>query len=966
MATPVNYLAKVTFGVSEELADGGAGVTYSYYDLQGNYITSSTRSGASFYTNQNVILNAEGAWGGFLGNIWQIDDKRVSWNVDYNPLITSATSNLPSNGSVIIGDGSGAFENGSVMSSEIPVLDLSASSLNYSKQLAYLEERTKYMSPMDRYNYYMNSDIAGFIGSQFNYVSDPNSQGSLGEELWGDYTLTPALANVLGLGSSDTFMGNIMSSKGNAFDIFRGAYGAAASIPLVFTGLGESLVLDITNPTDKIPMFRTAAFATTAVAEVVNLAAVPVKLDMSAADYISNKTGLNIDYVTPVGAIGNIIQSSPVQTIVNNTAPGEFVRDFSEYIGVKSLDTPVTFYEVGMLAGIVATGAGLKGTFEKVTIPKAAEFSYPTSEGVVSVWKGISIEKGATAKPIIGIQDGKVVLGTPKVDLTTADFSLFQKVPKIEAGKQAIDLNTGKLLWEKTNDHPYTQTATQTKIFRSNVEGIIPEVELRKFDLGMEVAKATEKVDSKFVAETFSRDVKYLEPKLVDVAIKFTEEKNGYAYGSLTQEAQMPKGTARMPADIDLEFHVNAELGAKFAQELLTEFNKLDTTNRYFIEEKNPMLIQVEMKDGSIHHAVDIHAKTTSELGTAPEVYGLSIKQDPIKIEGVDVMRLSEQGIRKGPSSTLAIKDYHVKAPGEVIGTEFFEKGVGFATELHRIKDTYDFFAVQEHGLIPSIKNPITRMKAEIALKEMKELYPKEIFEMYKEEPVKIPLVEAAKEAKVKSPEVLFKDLGIEVSPAVYASPSASVAFTSPSIGVSPNSNSPSIGVSPKVSYSPSPDMLRYINELKSPSANANNIKPSPSLNAGYNYNSPSIPVNFQSPSINSPNLNYNFNSPTINLASIEVSPSSGFDSVGTTITPVKVEPIDITFDPITFDGGDGGSPGSPTIPSPPSYPTFSTTSKKDIDYNLPSFEGNIKTPKIKITSQKIGKRDWQLGQLKL
>jgi len=284
--------------------------------------------------------------------------------------------------------------------------------------------------------------------------------------------------------------------------------------------------------------------------------------------------------------------------------------------------------------------------------------------GDKTLWKGITLEFKRKAYPLFGETEKGYVFGTPKVD-----------IPE-EALKEGIT----------------PRSPTETKIFTRNVVERYPITEVERLESGLKLMEITEKQKSKFIGKFDFSQVKYI-PKEVakDFERWVRSQKDIVVYGSVSQYAQMQGETltTRIPKDVDIMIP-DAEKKAKelyniFAKKLGKENVRLTNT-----------LIEVKTKTGW-HHAVDIHEKAISSYLKEANLkwyeanyIGFGFKTQPtIKIEGIETMRLSEQGIRKGVSS-LTLREY------------------GVNPEMHRVKDIYDFMNVQD-ALIKSMEKDIVK-----------------------------------------------------------------------------------------------------------------------------------------------------------------------------------------------------------------------------------------------------------------
>ena len=454
---------------------------------------------------------------------------------------------------------------------------------------------------------------------------------------------------------------------------------------------------------------------------------------------------------------------------------------------------PSTYISAALFAAPTAAGNILMGKsgfgVENAKIVYE-DIKIPTKTGQQTVYKGIAVETTKRSQPVVGSTNNKLVYGTPKLDLKN------------------IDLTKGYL--------PETKTAGT--IIQKNVGTIYEKsggLEQKRIMLFKEVVSATQQQKSKFVQPKFSSGTRSLSSAATQQVISFAKKEDVLLYGSKAAEAQMRPGTSRTPGDIDLQTKFTEEVAAQKAQQLAQKLRLQG--DKIVISKEQPTLIRAQTKSGAVVNAVDIHAvgqaaDVLNPASSAKGAYGFKFGQKPIKIEGVKTMRLSEQGIRKG-ASIFTLR----------------EKGLG--PEAHRIKDIPDFFKTQE-TLLES--KTFRNTGAEKALSELKQTYPKKLFEepgKFREE-----FVITNKPSKMVSPKMLLankissfkydynnfpkKDIITSQfvikpsepsrsakSPNTYSpsiNPSGSIKFRSPSPAKpspSPISN-PSLSISPKISRS--------------------------------------------------------------------------------------------------------------------------------------------------------------------
>lgn len=404
---------------------------------------------------------------------------------------------------------------------------------------------------------------------------------------------------------------------------------------------------------------------------------------------------------------------------------------------------------VGTAGALKTFGIGLKAQPIKF---EYAKFDVPTKAGSETLYRGFGLTFRGRSQPLIGAKGWKPSVGTPKVDLAKADFSKG-------------------LVFEK---------ATQTAILRKNLPKIYESAELKKFDLGLDIMRATETTKSKFILKQFVKETGTLQPKGVKEVLKTTKKYGGEVYGSFAARSQMPKDLARLSADIDIQFKFDTAKTEMIAGELVKNLRKVGEPVRQ--SPKRPSLIEIKGQKGGKEwrHAVDIHSlqdalKDVSSPAIAGEkIYGLRLGQKAIKIEDIKTMPLSEQGLRKG-ASTFTLRE-----------SKFFP-------EAHRIKDIGDFFNVQE-ALIRS--KSFGKSKLSSKLTQLKELYPKELSSS---RPTKTKIYSSKSRSKSVST--------TKYSPFIVSfSKTGSISKSkSRSASKSPFSISSSLGFSPSPSRSPSP-----------------------------------------------------------------------------------------------------------------------------------------------------------------
>ncbi|MBI2138291.1 hypothetical protein HYU13_01770, partial [Candidatus Woesearchaeota archaeon] len=451
-------------------------------------------------------------------------------------------------------------------------------------------------------------------------------------------------------------------------------------------------------------------------------------------------------------------------------------RETAKAIGEQARTTPAQ-----LVGGIVGTTSFFKAIspalpsvrFEAVNIPSEPAFNIQV----------LTISKGSRAAIVAGTVDGKIFLGTPKLNLSR------------------LPLREGVLV----------ESPAATAIIRKNLPEVYSSLEVTKFEKALPIVRSTQATPSRFVVKQFVEEAKTLNPKGVREVISFARNiQEAEIYGSFAARQQMPGKLARTAADIDVQLPINQAQTNSLTQVLAKRLQSAG--NEVRISPNNPSLIQAKIR-GKWKNAVDVHSieASLSELQSPAiareKVYGLPLGQKPIFIQKVAVMPLSEQGIRK-------------------FGSAFTMREKGFAPEAHRIKDIPDFFAAQE---VLIISKPIFLRPGLLArLESLKSLYAPEILQQGGE--VRLPLIQPKGEPSTA------KNL---LSPSFYAGekPSAKVSafIKSPSASISPQpSKSLSVGRAiPSMRASPSMksslSVMAYLSIKPSTTSSSKSLSPRPS-----------------------------------------------------------------------------------------------------------------------------------------
>ena len=400
-------------------------------------------------------------------------------------------------------------------------------------------------------------------------------------------------------------------------------------------------------------------------------------------------------------------------------------------------------------------------TYQKVELPTETP-----GEGITA-WQGLATRGG---RALIGKTPEGLVIGTPGPgNLPLAEFSRPGYFP---------------------------QTKLETRIMASKgtlkALGYSPE-EIEKITVGTKIMGMVEKQPSIFTQKEFTRQIKTLSPKGVDVVFNYAKANKGdivEIYGSISQQAQVaPEFLGRPIADIDMQLRTNSpDKAAAVAAKLVASMRAVGED--VYISSQKPTLIE----NAAGHHAVDIHY-----LGEpAPDVlnpniqagYGYQFGQKPIQIEKLPAMPLSEQALRKGTSSLT-----------------FQEQG--FEPLSHRMKDVPDFYAAAE-SLRQSMSDQATKNILEMQLGKFKGLYPDVDFEA--PFATKVPLL--SQPIPTGSPGIYmtypFNYPSASVSPSLSSlvsnapSPASSSMFSASASVSAPSTSLPSYAPSYPPSYPPS------------------------------------------------------------------------------------------------------------------------------------------------------------------
>jgi hypothetical protein len=302
--------------------------------------------------------------------------------------------------------------------------------------------------------------------------------------------------------------------------------------------------------------------------------------------------------------------------------------------------------------------------------------------GEATVWKGIKVG----SEPLVGISDGKIVLGTSRIEIPPLEEFALPKEEGMPFEPRTV-LDT-KVLTNRTA----LARAGMPEEAISAIENTLPEV--RQF-----YGKKSPYLSS----EMLTKEIDTLSSDGVETVLKKAVEDNkivSKVYGSMTMRPQLsPEALAewtnkygRVPGDIDIQLKgVDAEGASDFAKSLVDSINS-KSDSRVWISDESPTLIMgTSRSTGAIRHAIDIHYEgepnpTPLQSEFSDMVYGLkkSAPSVSVKLEGVgkiDIARLSETGVGK----TEQVLGWRIDPKtGEVV----------VRPEAHRLKDYVDLYEI--------------------------------------------------------------------------------------------------------------------------------------------------------------------------------------------------------------------------------------------------------------------------------
>lgn len=311
----------------------------------------------------------------------------------------------------------------------------------------------------------------------------------------------------------------------------------------------------------------------------------------------------------------------------------------------------------GKAVSVAATALLLTSSVHSLVQPSFKPVKVPLKDGTEAVvWSGLSVR----GKPVVGVT------------------KLPPDISKVAAG------------WRPITKTEATVLGTRDMLAKMGV----PDDEITKVLATVEETKAFQGMRSPYEPKQVPvEDVapQALTPDELAVVLKRLVQNRKQVemvYGSTTIKPQLaPKLRGwRKLGDIEaqLKVGVSEDEAGKLARQIVDDLNK-GKPARFSIDPDDAKRILV---DG--HHAVELKLAQASELGveaqynlarTGEMSWGMKVAEKPITVEyprvgKLDIMRLSESGVRKSDAITRAAE------------------GGTFAPPAHRVKDIADYYVI--------------------------------------------------------------------------------------------------------------------------------------------------------------------------------------------------------------------------------------------------------------------------------
>ncbi|MEM4501151.1 MAG: hypothetical protein QW512_03365, partial [Thermofilaceae archaeon] len=344
------------------------------------------------------------------------------------------------------------------------------------------------------------------------------------------------------------------------------------------------------------------------------LAAISTGAGVLAAPYIAKIPVIGtLAAATGKGAAGRVLLSTAASAAT--TAISEFTKGRDPLKGLA----------VGAAIG-ASTGVMQETLYALPWSIGYGKAKIPTVSGEETIYKGVYVQWREKAYPLVGVSEGRIVLGTPKIPL-----------------QEKIYLEGG---WIPT--HPL-----ETKIIMRNLEYLYTPEEVAKIKVVWDITakaahvRAAPKYEEILPPGAFERP-EVARRVILDWAKEHADEILEF-YGSAVGYTFLPKEAlqeriavvGRPPWDYDVMVRGSEKIN-EAVQELV---NRLRAAGeQVWISPTRPLLLETPKG-----HAIDIHAYIEA-LGQPMYRWGFQMGQKPVEVGGVPVMKVQEWVATKASS----------------------------------------------------------------------------------------------------------------------------------------------------------------------------------------------------------------------------------------------------------------------------------------------------------------------------
>lgn len=542
-----------------------------------------------------------------------------------------------------------------------------------------------------------------------------------------------------------------------------------------------------------------------------------------------------------------------------------------------SAATNPEFYE--QIAGMVLVPAALKGGYEFVKGTTGVPEVVSVKVGEGSTYTGLFITRATESRPVIGIGEGRVQVGTPT----------FEGKPTEVIGSEIRTGPAATAIAEKAAfDYARQQGLPNEQVVYEGYRYAARETYPYLFD----------------VKESLQSVISNAQPELgptISEFIRTDKSVSGFGLssevkGSVAQRMQMGEAMGRQPQDVDIRTSQSPEAQAqKLFEQMKPEAERQGITLRI----EGPLIERLNPETGQYYHIVQFlpakGAVPTEGTGAfvEPEYIGFGLKEQAYMPTegGVSILRLSEQAARKGSAAMI------MQETGQFAPVDYRMKDIADATNIAQ-------FVAAEKGrpdIAQAIDQSLGAMQPELRAQALK-------FQQGQGEQYAV--VRPPSPGGV--PEIVP---GVRI-PASEPSPAS---YRSPGYG----GNYPSVGLG-TLDYAYNP--ASYYAEPAMPSAgmvsgyeSVPGLAPSSSLYAGNYRISPPGPSPSQAEGARSPSVD--FPSPSRSFAALSPSPGLGNEDYTSPGMPNR---------PSTYLFGSRASPSPPasTNEPPPNIIRFPNAGK--------------------------------------